>query len=411
MDDIASRLLGMEADRTGRTLRQLRIARQLSLRELAGMLFCDHTWLSKVECGTRWPKDRGWAEQADLALNGGGLLVAAWDADQVDQARRIDTVKMLERAKRESEALLALPDAADLDDIEQGIADIAVKARFEAYDRTLERALDLRAELTRRVREGAHSPEQLRSLYVALGRVCGVLSYLTLDLGQAETAAVHAQAAFTLGERAGHDPLRAWARGTQALAFRFTKDFEAARDAAQDGLNYVSRSTGTTEPRLLCGLAASVANLGDSTTAIELLDQAERARERAGEDEVGGLFRFSEAKQIYYRGFSLMWADDPTVLRKSARASEDAIRAWQVQRSPGDEMLSQIYLASASARLGDLDASLAAVDPVLITPISAHFSWVRKRLRQLDELLAEHFPDSAVAADARERLRAYVLAA
>ncbi|MGW6427479.1 hypothetical protein ACWF82_32810 [Nocardia sp. NPDC055053] len=74
-------------------------------------------------------------------------------------------------------------------------------------------------------------------------------------------------------------------------------------------------------------------------------------------------------------------------------------------------MLSQIYLASASARLGDLDASLAAVEPVLLSPISAHFSWVRKRLKQLDGLLAENFADSAAAADARETLRAYVLAA
>lgn len=401
----------MEADRTGRTLKQLRGERGISLRELAGLLFTDYTLLSRFESNARWPKDRGWVEQADIALNGGGVLVAAWDADQKDLARRNDTVKMLKRAQLESEQLLALPDAVGLDSIEQGITEIAERARFEAYDRTLERALDLRAELMRRIRERAYLPDQQRELFVALGRVCGVLSYLTLDLGQADTARVHAEAAFTLGDRAGHDGLRAWSRGTQALAWRFTKNFEQARDAAQDGLNYVSTSTGTTEPRLLCGLAASVANLGDSGLALDLLDAAERARERTGPDEVGGLFRFSEAKQIYYRGFSLMWADDPRVLRKSALASEDAIRAWQVQRSPGDEMLSQIYLASASARLGDLDSSLAAVEPVLLSPISAHFSWVRKRLKQLDGLLADNFPDSAAAADARATLRAYVLAA
>ncbi|MEV0298411.1 hypothetical protein [Nocardia sp. NPDC050710] len=181
-----------------------------------------------------------------------------------------------------------------------------------------------------------HRPEEVRELYVALGRVCGVLSYLTLDLGQADTARVHAQASFQLGDRAEHDQLRAWARGTQALAFRFVKDFTSARDAAIDGLQYVTDSTGTAEARLLCGLAASVANLGDSAQALELLDDAERARDDAGPDEIPGLFTFTPAKQIYYRGFSLMWAEDKRILRKSIKASEQAIDAWQVQRSPGD---------------------------------------------------------------------------
>ncbi|WP_328406748.1 hypothetical protein [Nocardia sp. NBC_00403] len=162
---------------------------------------------------------------------------------------------------------------------------------------------------------------------------------------------------------------------------------------------------------MLCGLAASVANSGDSERALELLDETERAREGAGPDEVPGLFTFTPAKQIYDRGFSLMWAEDKKTLRRLARASEDAIAAWQVQRSPGDEMLSQIYLATASARLGDLDSRIAAVSPVLDNPISARFSWVRKRLNQLNGLLSKHFPDSVVANEMRNTLNAYTHAA
>ncbi|MEV0339652.1 helix-turn-helix domain-containing protein [Nocardia sp. NPDC050713] len=398
----------MDPQRTGRTLKQLRLRQRLSLRELAALLYCDYSWLCNIEAGRRWPRDRGWAERTDLALNGGGVLVAAWDADQREYARAADTMRMLDRARRDSQALLVAPDGAALDEINDQIVHVAKGARFEPYEETLSYALDLRSELTRRIRAGACRPEEIRDLYVGLGRVCGVLAYLTLDLGQADTARVHAEAAFTLGDRADHDQLRAWARGTQALAFRFTKDFELARDAATDGLRYVGRSTGTAEPRLLCGLAASVANLGDSGSALELLGQADRARDACGPDEVPGLFSFSPAKQIYYHGFSLMWADEPKILRKSVQASNDAIAAWQVQRSPGDEMLSQIYLASASARLGDLDGSISAVSPVLETPISAHFSWVRKRLKQLEALLAQHFPDSRVAAETRETLKAYV---
>jgi transcriptional regulator with XRE-family HTH domain len=401
-------LLGMEPQRTGAALRQFREDLGMSLRELAAQLYCGHAWLANVEKGRRWPRDRSWAEQADLALRAGGRLVAAWDTDQAEHAQRADTMRQLDQARRDSEALLILPDVVDLDGVQQSIVDIARDARFEPYEKTVTKALKLRAELMRRLKAGAYRPEELRDLYVALGRICGVLSYLTLDLGQSDTAKVHAAAAFELGDRANHDHLRAWAKGTQALAFRFDKEFEQARDAATDGLKYAGGSTGTARARLLCGLAASVANLGDSERALELLAEADRAKDIAGPDEMPGLFTFSDAKQIYYHGFSLMWAGDKKVLQKSARASEDAIKAWKVQRSPGDEMLSQIYLATANARLGELDDAIAAVTPVLENPISAHFSWVRKRLNQLDELLGKRFPDSVVAADMRETLTAYV---
>lgn len=56
----------------------------------------------------------------------------------------------------------------------------------------------------------------------------------------------------------------------------------------------------------------------------------------------------------------------------AVKASNDALAAWKVQYSPGDEMLTQIYLASASAsaRLGELDDAIAAVAPVLEKPPS-----------------------------------------
>lgn len=102
-----------------------------------------------------------------------------------------------------------------------------------------------------------------------------------------------------------------------------------------------------------------------------------------------------------------MSAEDPKLLRKSVKASNDAIAAWKVQHSPGDEMLTQIYLASAWARLGGLDDAIAAIAPVLEQPLSAHFSWVRKQLNQLDGLVGQNFPDSRVATEMRQTLRAY----
>ncbi|MBF6334736.1 helix-turn-helix domain-containing protein [Nocardia abscessus] len=87
----------MEPDRTGRTLRQQRTERGITLRELSGQTFCDYSQLANIEAGRRWPKDRGWAERVDRALNAGGTLIAAWDADQAERARRDDTLRMLDK--------------------------------------------------------------------------------------------------------------------------------------------------------------------------------------------------------------------------------------------------------------------------------------------------------------------------
>ncbi|MFE6921441.1 helix-turn-helix domain-containing protein [Nocardia sp. NPDC057663] len=255
-NELLAGLLGMmtQTDETGPTLKRLRLERNLTLRELAGLAFCNHSYLSNVEAGRRWPKDRGWGERIGRLLDDGGQLVDAWDADQREPARHNDTLRALADARQDSEALLLDPDAADLDTIQDDVIAISTRARHESYDETLRHALSLRAELMRRVKLGAYRPEEIRDLYVALGRVCGILSYLTLDLGQADMAKVHARAAFALGDRANHDHLRAWARGTQALALRFTKDFEEAAAAALDGLRYVTTSTGTAD-RACCAVS------------------------------------------------------------------------------------------------------------------------------------------------------------
>lgn len=423
MANDAARLLSMKPDRTGLALRKLRQEKGASLRALAPLVHRDHSWLGRVERLELWPRDRSFAEQADLALGAGGRLVAAWDADQRELAARVDTVRQLDQAGKEAEELLTLPDAADLDQIQADIVEVAENARHVPYDVMLPQALRVRSELMRRLKETAYRPDQLRDTLLALGRVSGLLSYLTLDLGQSDTAKVHAAAAFTLGDRANDDHLRAWARGTQSLAFRFDKEFDRAAWAAADGLQYAGESTGTAKARLLCGLAASIARKGDSERAMQLLQEADTVREQSQPDQLPGLFTFSEAKQTYYHGFSLMWSPNPKILTRSTKASDDAIAEWRRLRGVtvsdlppdsmtglGDEMLSQIYLATAHARLGNLDESIQAVQPVLDLPMDTHFSWVRKRLNELDRLLAKHFPDSLVAANQREVLKGYVLA-
>ncbi|WP_158886102.1 helix-turn-helix domain-containing protein [Amycolatopsis anabasis] len=395
----------MNPDRTAKVLKQLRDEREISQRDLAAATFVDKSTVSCFESGSRWPQDRNWVEQADRALRAGHRLLDAWDADQRQIAEATNTMRLLVEGQRESERLLAMPDVADADELHQCIADLAIRARREPAAETLESTERVRQELVRRLRQRRGPTARDAELMVALGRACGILAYTVLDLGQPHAAKIHAAATLALANRANHDGLRAWAYGTQSLIYRFAKDFENAQKAASDGLQYAG--SGTSLPRLRCGLAQSTSNLGDTARAIELLDQAARDRETCGTDEIGGLFTFTETKQIYYGGSALIWARDPSALRRSLASSSEAIAHWKHQPSPGDEMLSQVYLGIANAKLGELDAAESALRPVLDQPIDRHFSWVRKRLHQLADYLKTHYPGAETAISMREELQSY----
>jgi hypothetical protein len=257
---------------------------------------------------------------------------------------------------------------------------------------------------------GAVRPGQLSDLYVALGRVCGVLAYAALDLGSPEAAATHGRAVWTMGDMAGDNNLRAWARGTQSLIARFEKNYPLAQAYVDDGLRFAD--VGTSEIRLLCGAAQCAANLGDSATALEQIEDARRAREHAMADPVDGLFGFSPAKQSYYSASSLMWLPERSALEIAERSAIDAIEIWQhepvEQRSLDDESLAHVYLATARLKLGEVDGAMAAVRPIMALPEERQISWIRKRVGELGDILDnDGYRNSATASDAREELRAY----
>lgn len=61
--------------------------------------------------------------------------------------------------------------------------------------------------------------------------------------------------------------------------------------------------------------------------------------------------------------------------------------------------------ATAHARLGDLDAAMAAVEPVLALDVAERISWLRKRVRELAALIAGRCAGSASADEAATALR------
>lgn len=381
-----------------------------SLAVLAAATFVSRGWINNVEAGRRWPS-REWVEQADRVLGAGYTLVDAWDAAERERGTAAETTALLNDVNRETQLLLASrPDAVDLDQINERVTELSVAYLANPARPMLEQGRLLRHELTRRLISGAIRPGELTDLYVALGRVCGILTYAALDLGSPTTAASHADLAWQMAELAGDGELKAWVRGTQSLLARFEKNFVLATEYVSDGLQYAGPGTSTV--RLLSGAAQCAANGGDSQAAIKLIEKARKAREVSGDDSVSGLFTFSPAKLEYYTASSLMWLPDPAALQIAETSAISAIETWAHEpretRSLDDEALAHVYLATARLKLGEVDGAMEAVHPIINLPEERQISWIRKRIGELGPLLEDdRFGSSPTAADAREMLRAY----
>lgn len=375
--------------RFGAIVRELRLSRSWSLRDLGERICFNRAYVGKVEQGDKFP-DRKFAELADLVLDAGGILMAAWDTDDAER-RRIDrTGRLLASSVSESLRLMDSPEAMDLDELHRATHDLAVAYLANPPTPMLAEAMDLRRAILLRLKTHHYRPKDLSDLYLDLARVQGTLAYATLDLGNSHAAATHSDVAWLYADLADDNELRVWIRGTQSLIARFESDYPRALDLVQDGFRYHTRGTG--HLRLLAGLAQCRANLGDAEGSTAALDQAQRERETLTTwDSAPGLFTFSQAKQHYYAGSSLLWLDGGHHATRAAHEASIAISLWEREppetRSLDDEALAHVYEAIAHVRLGDLDAASAAVRPILDLPEERRISWIHRRLKDLAERL------------------------
>lgn len=397
--------------RFGPLLRALRVDRGWSLRDLGERIQFNRGYIGKVEQGEKFP-DRQFASLADPALDAEGALIEAWQAE-ADERRKTEQVgRLLTASVKDSLRLLSTPgEQLLLPGIEQGARSLAVNYLSRPPGPMLQSAVELRSEVIRRLRQHDYRPNELADMYVVLGRIQGVLAYAALDLGDADGAMVHANAAWTCAERASDNELRAWVRGTQSLIARFNSDYASALNYVLDGLSWPTPGTGRL--RLLCGLAQCRANLGDSAGANAALDQAQHERELlTSTDSFDGLFTFSEAKQHYYAGSSLIWLPKAADAERAVREARQAIETWEGEtpeaRSLDDEALAHVYQATAHLQLDELDASYAALRPILDLPEERQISWIKKRMGRIEGMLsAERYHGSSLADELREEIRSY----
>jgi transcriptional regulator with XRE-family HTH domain len=372
-------------------LRSLRMQAGLSLAGLAQLVHFDRTALHHYETGRRVPQLEV-AEAADEVLRADGRLVQAWERDDLERRQAAATHRVRAAALAMSRDLTALADL-DISELQDGVSVTAVDYLASPPGPMVDRAHVLRGEAFERLRSGHHRPQDRSDLYVAAGRLSGVLSYALLDMGDAEQALEHATAAGRCAEFAGDAELAAWVAGTKSLIARFQGDYGRALEFVQDGYQWVGHGQGTGEARLRCGEAQCLANLGDSRAANSALDAAEDARERIRRpDTLSGLFGFSQAKQSYYAGSSLIWLQGGHDAERASREAVTAIELWQSgpveERSLDDERLAHIYLATARVQLDDVEGAADAIRPVLSLPVEEQISWIVKRADRLAGMLS-----------------------
>lgn len=229
--------------------------------------------------------------------------------------------------------------------------------------------------------EGRQYPRQSSNLYVAAGYLCGLLAWMSSDLGQLREADTQGRTAWLCAELAGHDDLRAWVLSTRSkIAFWDGRLRDAVNHARRGG---TCRPSGTVAVLLACQEADAWSQLGAEEEVLAALIRAEDARDALrGEDGIGGIFSCQPARQENYAAAAQLRIGRPA---DALRAADHALELLAVQpvRAYGTE--AQIHISQAAAHLatGEAEGALEALAPVLSLPPDHRLAPVTRRLSEL----------------------------
>ena len=243
--------------------------------------------------------------------------------------------------------------------------------------------------------EGRQHPRFTRDLYLAAGVLCGVLANASFDLGRYEAAETQARSAFMCGELAGHNGLRAWVRGLQALvAYWDGRPHDAVR-LADTGTVFVPED-GTAHIRLASIQARAYGQLQQAGNAMAALDAADsmRSEAKAGSALLGGMMAFPREKQLFYASSTHLWLSGNDHLRSAEARAEEAVEIFdnapREKQRLGEMSLARMDLATARLHRGDLDGSVTQIYEVLSVDSRRRTESVRKRMGQFVRQLALH---------------------
>ncbi|MGI5196595.1 helix-turn-helix domain-containing protein [Streptomyces sp. CA-288835] len=229
--------------------------------------------------------------------------------------------------------------------------------------------------------EGHQHPRQAADLYVVAGYLCGLLAWMSSDLGQLRDADTQGRTAWLCAELAGHNDLRAWVLSTRSKVAFWDGRLRDAINYARRGAT--CRPSGTVSVLLACQEADAWSQLGAEAEAVGALTRAEEARDLlSGEDEVGGIFACQPARQENYAAAVQLRIGRPADALRAADSALALLKAQPV-RAYGTE--AQIHISKAAAHLatGEAEGAFEALAPVLALPPDHRLEPVTRRLGEL----------------------------
>ncbi|MGI8452065.1 MAG: hypothetical protein ACR2MP_33755, partial [Streptosporangiaceae bacterium] len=259
---------------------------------------------------------------------------------------------------------------------------------------------------------GRQKPAATARLHLLAGVLCGLLANASTDLGYRDAAAEQARAAWAYGDIIGHNGLRAWTRGMQALVEYWSGRPQHAVRLAQSARRYADCATARVRLHSIEGRAWSL--VGDAREASRCMGAAAEARESPADgdflhDEVGGVFGFPDTKSYCYAGAAFIHLGQAgAALNATARAVELYAGGPAAQRSYGAESLARVDLAMAYLLQGRLDGAAGSLAPVLAIPAGLRIAQLGERLADVRVRLAgAEFSGAREARDLRDRIEAF----
>jgi len=248
-------------------------------------------------------------------------------------------------------------------------------------------------------------PQDQTDLYLLLGCLNCLMAAAADDLGYPYASEELIRAGWAYAIAIDHKPLMAKLRADLANVAYWRNRPRQARDLAGSGLRYMAAGPNAAQLHLKYGRAA--ARLGDVDVARHAIGQARDARDLSNEDDLlqlGGEFGFSRASQHYLAGSTFL---EITGAERDAIAElELATELYEAGPEEGEDhsfelrMLTQIELAVARLRVGELDGAKPALSPVLALPPGKRIDPFPQRLETVRaELARPRYHGSPQASD------------
>ncbi|WP_165964541.1 helix-turn-helix transcriptional regulator [Actinomadura sp. KC216] len=382
----------------GERLRQLMADRQISQRNLAGLVPCNAGYLSRVANDLKLPSEE-LAARLDEVLDAGGTLAA------LRPERRTPAVE-------EALRLAAWLEETNVGDGAVGYLETATRRLVYDYPRrpplaVLREAQALQARIVDTLRGGRQRIAQTQALLGISAELFAPINLLAGDVGRYALADAYGYAAWTCAQEADSDTARALVLCAQSKTARWEARHAEAADLARRGFE-VAPAGGRGRILLAVCEATALQSRGDIPGAREAMRRAEQARdEHSAADEGADAWGCTRARQCAYALQVDLGAHDPRAMLRSAAEADDA---W----ADGDQWVygtwAQIRIGAALAHVmtGDPEGAAAELDEVFDLGSEYRVVTIIGRMSEIGRRLGHRrYKGDSRATELREKIRAF----